>query len=98
MMDDGKNRNEDILARHADELASVEQGKWEDGGFYGDDPKPLEGERLAKWNAAKEKIHPTSIRLPSELLAKLKRGAEENGLGLHSYIRMLLTQALKKSA
>jgi hypothetical protein len=94
----GEKNNRKIPKSHMDELSLPEQAKWEKEGFYGDDPHPLEGDRLDKWEAAKAKIHPTSIRLPTDLLADLKRKAKENGLGLHSYIRMVLTQALKKSA
>ena len=94
----GEKKNREIPESHLDEIKSPEQEKWEKGGFYGDEPRPLEGKRLETWKAAKAKINPTSIRLPPDLLAELKQKAEENGLGLHSYIRMVLTQALKKSA
>ena len=93
----GKNA-QDILAKHKDELESDEQARWEEGGFYGDDPAPLKGDHLANWEASKAKVHPTSIRLPPALLVDLKKKAAENGLGLHAYIRMILTKAAKQSA
>ncbi len=50
------------------------------------------------WEKTRAQVHPTSIRLPPALLKELKKNAEENGLGLHAYIRMLLTKAVKESA
>jgi hypothetical protein len=96
-MANGK-KAQDILAGHKDELESGEQARWEKGDFYGEDPTPLEGDRLANWETSRSKVHPTSIRLPPALLVDLKKKAAENGLGLHAYIRMVLTRAVKQSA
>jgi predicted DNA binding CopG/RHH family protein len=90
--------NQDILAKHKDELESQEQARWEEGTFYGEKPTQLQGEELARWEASRAKVHPTSIRLPPALLIELKKKASENGLGLHAYIRMVLTKAVKQSA
>jgi hypothetical protein len=82
-------KSQEILANHKDALDSGEQARWEEGNFYGEGPTALEGDRLAHWEASRAKVHPTSIRLPP---------AAENGLGLHAYIRMVLTRAVKQSA
>ena len=89
---------QDVLGKHNDQLDSEEQARWEDGGFYGESPSQLEGERLAQWEASRVKVHPTSIRLPPALIVELKKKAAENGLGLHAYIRMVLTRAVKQTA
>lgn len=91
-------KNQDILAKHKDKLDSKEQERWEEGFFYGEEPSSLEGDTLAKWEESRAKVHPTSIRLPPALLIELKKKAAENGLGLHAYIRMVLTKAIKQSA
>jgi len=90
--------DEEILAKHKDGLTSSEQESWEQGAFYGDDPVAMRPERASSWENSKSKVHPTSIRLPPSLLIELKKKASENGLGLHSYIRMVLTKAVKQSA
>jgi predicted DNA binding CopG/RHH family protein len=90
--------NEEILAKHKNELTSSEQEIWEKGSFYGEEPAAMSHDHASSWENAKSKVHPTSIRLPPSLLIELKKKASENGLGLHSYIRMILTRAVKQSA
>lgn len=87
-----------ILEKHKKELLGDELKKWEDGNYYGDSPRKMTNAEAEAWEKARAKVHPTSIRLPPALLKELKKKAEENGLGLHAFIRMLLTRAIKKSA
>jgi hypothetical protein len=95
-MANGK-KSQDILAKHRGVL-ELDHAHWEEGNFYGEDPAPLEGARLTNWEASRAKVHPTSIRLPPSLVVDLKKKAAENGLGLHAYIRMVLTRAVRQSA
>ena len=78
------------------ELEREEQEKWEGGGYYGENPGPMDTEMAEAWNRAKDKVHPTSIRIPPGLLAELRTYAANEGLGLHALIRMLLTRAVRE--
>ena len=82
----------EILAEHQNELAGPDQSKWENGGYYGENPQRMSRE---EWeNFKKQKAKPTSIRLPSDLEEALKQYAVEHGLTYHSAIRSILTERL----
>ena len=84
-----------IIDKYKKELESEEQKKWETGGYHGENPRAMNDKEAEAWKRAKATVHPTSIRLPPQLLAELKTYAEEEGLGLHALIRMILTRAVR---
>jgi hypothetical protein len=56
----------------------------------------MSGEMLDAWNAAKSSLAPTSIYLTHELIQDLKACANQEGLGFHSLIRIILTRAVQE--
>ena len=82
--------------RYKELLEGEEQEKWESVGYYGKNPKKLSGKELESWEKARETVHPSSIRLPKELVGKLRQYAEDEGLTYHSLIRMLLTRSVRE--
>jgi len=92
-MQNGK--KERALKKFLETVDPEEQKLWESGNYYGENPIKMTGEQLKDWNEFKAKIHPTSLRLPPELLEELRKYAKEEGLGLHSLIKMLLTRAVR---
>ena len=58
-MDEGTKNKERALKKFMDNLDPEEQKRWESGDYYGENPKPMSGERLKAWNESRAKIKPT---------------------------------------
>jgi len=82
-----------------DLIDSKEQEKWEQGNYYGENPRRMTGVRAEKWAAAKANLRPpTSIRLQDEIENGLKEEAAQRGLSYQSLIRMVLTEYIKRKS